>query len=319
MTESGNHYWERCRRGAAPLIVGAIGIAGLGAAQLMPVRHRMEEDLRARSLAALSDAGLTGIEAEFTGQDGVLKGTVASAADATRALRVIESLEGVRAAQSELVVSGGPSPSTNGTGAPTAEAPTVDTASPIPTPIETTSAIPTPTEITSAIPTPTEITSAIPTPTEITSAIPTPTEITSAVPTPATTADPPTETPPATGVLTSSQVKQRLRALPAIRFGHDSARLTPPARHVVSQVAAILKASPETSLRLEGFTDNTGSWNVNLTVGTARAAAVRRALIADGVAPGRLIIVGCGEGRPKVPNTSKANRAINRRVELTVP
>ncbi len=41
-------------------------------------------------------------------------------------------------------------------------------------------------------------------------------------------------------------------------------------------------------------------------------------LVKRGVARTRLTAVGYGETRPKVPNTSKKNRAINRRVEFII-
>jgi chemotaxis protein MotB len=46
--------------------------------------------------------------------------------------------------------------------------------------------------------------------------------------------------------------------------------------------------------------------------------AVLNALKAQGIPADRMSAAGFGERRPKVPDTSAANRAINRRVELIV-
>ena len=72
--------------------------------QLLPVRHSAESDLRVRSLSALERAGLSGITVDFTGQDGVVTGTVMSTAEAQRALDIVRGLEGVRIATSRLIV-----------------------------------------------------------------------------------------------------------------------------------------------------------------------------------------------------------------------
>ncbi|HRX87797.1 MAG TPA: OmpA family protein, partial [Phycisphaerae bacterium] len=47
-----------------------------------------------------------------------------------------------------------------------------------------------------------------------------------------------------------------------------------------------------------------------------RALAVVRWLKERGVSPSRLVACGVGEYRPRVPNTSRDNRAKNRRVEI---
>ncbi|MDQ1287541.1 MAG: hypothetical protein QG622_1106 [Actinomycetota bacterium] len=316
MADLQGHYWERCRRGAAPWIIGAIGLAGLGAVQLMPVRHRVENDLRARSHEALEAVGLSGVQAEFTGQDGVLKGSVASATDVEKALDVVRSLDGVRIARSELTVAGGATPSGSSTSASPLGTPT-------PTPTETGTAVPTPTETGAVIPTPAESSLLTPTPTETTAPSPTtaptptpapePTGTPTATPTPAVTA--PT---PEARTLAAAEVRRRLTALPPIRFGHGGTRLSTSARRATAEAAAVLASSPSLKVRVQGFTDDTGGWDVNLTISTARAAAVRAALIAGGVPANRISIVGFSEERPTVPNTSAANRAANRRVELVV-
>jgi outer membrane protein OmpA-like peptidoglycan-associated protein len=103
-----------------------------------------------------------------------------------------------------------------------------------------------------------------------------------------------------------------------VTFENDSATLTPPGQAVAANVAAILKAHPTVKIRIEGHTDSRGSDASNLTLSQARAQAVLDALKAQGIAADRMTAAGFGERRPKVPDTSDANRAINRRVELIV-
>lgn len=57
-------------------------------------------------------------------------------------------------------------------------------------------------------------------------------------------------------------------------------------------------------------------WTDNYQLSTERALAVVRFLKDHGVSAKRLIAAGCGEHRPRVANSSDANRAANRRVEI---
>ncbi len=116
-----------------------------------------------------------------------------------------------------------------------------------------------------------------------------------------------------------------------LRFSSDftfdlgSAEVRPDASATITTLAEILN-SPEAAafeIRLIGHTDNlpverpstlrNHPTNVHLSV--HRAIAVRDALVASQVAPGRVQVAGYGEFRPIVPNGPKG-AAQNRRVEL---
>ena len=57
-------------------------------------------------------------------------------------------------------------------------------------------------------------------------------------------------------------------------------------------------------------------WTDNWQLSTERALSVVRHLRNQGAAPDRLVACGCGEYRPRAANSSAANRAANRRVEI---
>ena len=69
-----------------------------------------------------------------------------------------------------------------------------------------------------------------------------------------------------------------------------------------------------------GHTDNRpikkSGWADNWQLSTERSLAVVRYLRDHGVSVGRLAACGCGEHRPRVPNSSEPNRTANRRVEI---
>lgn len=84
-------------------------------------------------------------------------------------------------------------------------------------------------------------------------------------------------------------------------------------------VAAFMKKHTEvTGLRIEGHTDNRGSNAYNLRLSAARAHAIARALVARGIACGRLQPVGYGETRPIACNDCRDSRSKSRRMEFHI-
>jgi len=96
-------------------------------------------------------------------------------------------------------------------------------------------------------------------------------------------------------------------------------RVAPEVTQVLDLVVRLLRRNPGiTELTVEGHTDARGADAWNLLVSQARAAYVRDALIARGVAPGRLVAVGLGEGCPAVAGAGPAVWQRNRRVRFVV-
>jgi len=68
---------------------------------------------------------------------------------------------------------------------------------------------------------------------------------------------------------------------------------------------------------LNGHTDSDGAEDYNLRLSMNRALAVKHYLIINrSVASNRLIVYGYGENMSLKPNTSVANKQLNRRVEI---
>lgn len=102
----------------------------------------------------------------------------------------------------------------------------------------------------------------------------------------------------------------------AVLFETASFTLTPAAEQILDEVAKYIMKTPGIRTVVEGHTDNVGREEYNLTLSQNRAGAVSDYLISRGVNPFTISAVGYGKSRPKVPNTSAANRQQNRRVEV---
>lgn len=101
-----------------------------------------------------------------------------------------------------------------------------------------------------------------------------------------------------------------------INFDIDKATLRPESTPVIEEITKLLQADPTLSLSIDGHTDNTGSAERNRVLSGERAATVRAALVANGIAGARLSTQGFGPDKPLSDNNDEASRAKNRRVEL---
>jgi outer membrane protein OmpA-like peptidoglycan-associated protein len=104
-----------------------------------------------------------------------------------------------------------------------------------------------------------------------------------------------------------------------VHFQHDSAEILPDSMAILEEIADVLKKRQEIrAVELQGHTDNTGSQPYNQRLSQQRAEAVVQTLERLGVEQGRLTPKGYGQDKPLVPNTSDANKAKNRRVQLII-
>jgi outer membrane protein OmpA-like peptidoglycan-associated protein len=103
-----------------------------------------------------------------------------------------------------------------------------------------------------------------------------------------------------------------------ILFALDSAAVRSDLRCDLGVVAGNLQAYPNSTISIEGHTDNTGTANYNRILSQRRANAVADILVNNGVPPARLYAVGRGENEPVASNLSATGRAQNRRVEIVI-
>jgi outer membrane protein OmpA-like peptidoglycan-associated protein len=87
----------------------------------------------------------------------------------------------------------------------------------------------------------------------------------------------------------------------------------------LADLAVVLRANPDLTVRLEGFVDATGDPAGDRRLSQAMAQAAQRRLEELGVEATRVSLSGRGGESPIVPNFTARGRAANRRVEVVSP
>ena len=103
-----------------------------------------------------------------------------------------------------------------------------------------------------------------------------------------------------------------------ITFETDSYNLRSSFYPVLDSVGLVLAKYTDTTMRVSGHTDNTGSRAYNLTLSEKRAQSVADYLVTREVAETRMFVEGRAFDQPIADNGNAAGRAHNRRVELYI-
>jgi peptidoglycan-associated lipoprotein len=105
-----------------------------------------------------------------------------------------------------------------------------------------------------------------------------------------------------------------------VKFGFDTADLSPEAQAAVDEFAAKIKADNQNVyVEIQGHTDNVGSKKYNEELGLLRAESVRRYLNQKhGFPLHRINVISYGESVAVADNSTRAGRSQNRRVALVV-
>ena len=103
-----------------------------------------------------------------------------------------------------------------------------------------------------------------------------------------------------------------------ILFATGKYDLSAQARADLTKFAVNLLQNPDTNVQIFGYTDNTGSMEVNTTLSNQRANAVRNYLIQAGVPAERLTAQGIPMADYVASNDTPEGRARNRRVEIYI-
>jgi outer membrane protein OmpA-like peptidoglycan-associated protein len=103
-----------------------------------------------------------------------------------------------------------------------------------------------------------------------------------------------------------------------VLFDTGKYNLRAEAREKLAKLSGIVLAHPGLHLAVEGYTDSTGSDELNMKLSDQRANAVRDYLISQGLAADTITAQGFGKTMPVADNSTAAGRQKNRRVEIIV-
>ena len=104
-------------------------------------------------------------------------------------------------------------------------------------------------------------------------------------------------------------------------FPSGSAALEPGSRETLARIGTLV-ADMMGAITVSGHTDDVpvrsgGLYRSNWELSAARAASVAHELLAAGLDPKRLMVSGHADTQPRVANDTAADRALNRRVDIT--
>ncbi|MFA5620808.1 MAG: OmpA family protein [Weeksellaceae bacterium] len=121
------------------------------------------------------------------------------------------------------------------------------------------------------------------------------------------------------GFTVSDDKTQGWVTLDRIYFPTGGSDLTGISQAQISNMVALLKAFPDASIKVGGYTDNTGGDDVNLRVSGERAQTVADAIVAAGIDNSRIESEGYGANHFVCPdNDTDECKAQNRRVDVRI-
>jgi outer membrane protein OmpA-like peptidoglycan-associated protein len=103
-----------------------------------------------------------------------------------------------------------------------------------------------------------------------------------------------------------------------ILFASGKYELSQDANLKLARLSGVILAHPGLKLRIEGYTDSTGSEDFNLKLSGQRANTVQTFLVQQGLKQDDVTSTGEGQANPVAGNDTAAGRQQNRRVEIIV-
>jgi len=101
-----------------------------------------------------------------------------------------------------------------------------------------------------------------------------------------------------------------------VYFDFDKSNIKPEFLDLLTAHAKYLIANPNQKIRIEGYTDERGTWEYNIALGDRRAQSVRRFLLFQGVNPDQISTVSYGEAHAVCSEHIESCWSQNRRAVL---
>ena len=103
-----------------------------------------------------------------------------------------------------------------------------------------------------------------------------------------------------------------------VEFDTGASTLKASSQEQLRNVAEIMKAYPQVTLKLGGYTDNTGNPQQNQQLSRERATSAMNQIAGFGIDPSRLTAEGYGDQHPVADNATAEGRQRNRRIDINV-
>ncbi|MCH7399673.1 OmpA family protein [Belliella sp. DSM 107340] len=103
-----------------------------------------------------------------------------------------------------------------------------------------------------------------------------------------------------------------------IFFDFDKDELKQESSTSLRRLIGFLNENPSVKIEIAGHTDNIGAEVYNKDLSLRRAESVKQYLISNKINEGRLKTEGFGSSKPVVPNDTSDNRALNRRITISI-
>ena len=103
-----------------------------------------------------------------------------------------------------------------------------------------------------------------------------------------------------------------------VLFGVGGEEILADSPVTLKPIVSVVKIYPGVKLRIDSFTDKSGSPEKNMTRSQARAQAIDLYLIDNGVLVENMSFKGYGSDYPVASNDTAEGRALNRRVVITI-
>lgn len=101
-------------------------------------------------------------------------------------------------------------------------------------------------------------------------------------------------------------------------FPTNSSYLSEKAKGELNKLAKLLKQEKAKNIRVDGYTDATGTEQYNIWLSDKRAASVKKYLEDAGIGASRITTKGFGPANPVADNKTPEGRQKNRRVEVII-
>ena len=108
----------------------------------------------------------------------------------------------------------------------------------------------------------------------------------------------------------------RVRVDEPFLFPPGSASINPAYSSLLNLGVTVMRINPKVTMKVVGFTDDTGQAGVNKTLSRARAQAVADWITIRGISAKRFIVIGKGPSDPVESNATPGGRTRNRRIEV---